>query len=309
MTNEVKTGQRSDWDNYWQGRTGQTSGAALVGVENNPAIMSFWSGKLSEFSRQLDVLDVACGAGTVLKILSELSFENLHGVDISDAAINVLATQLPNVSGKVSSLEKMPYEDKSFDLLVSQFGFEYSDWQKTIPEIARILSGEGVFMALSHKTGSAIHSEVVAKLNQINRLKDIDIFPLSKELFTAAKTGKAGRSMDDIGREFSDKRIELESLAKESGGLAGHYLSGVHQMYERRHNYDLQDILAWIDGNESEMQRFIGRMKSMDKAALDEGDIGALQEAFDNTFMNVQKPYILKDDNGSELGWIIIARK
>jgi len=308
MTSDVDKGLRSDWDNYWQGRTGQSTGAALVGVENNPVIMSFWSESLSVFSKQFSTLDVACGAGTVLKILDTLSFENLHGVDISSAAIDVLAAQLPNASGKVSSLEQMPYEDGAFDLVVSQFGFEYSDWRKTIPEVARILRADGTFMALSHKKGSAIHSEVVTKLSQMKRFKDIDIFPISKELFRADLGGSGRRSVEEIGRDFNLKRAELEAHAKEFGGLASHYLSGLRQMYERRQNFNLKDVLAWIDGNESEMNKFIGRMESMDGAALDEGDIAIVQKTLEDFSMKVRKVSILHDNNGSELGWIINAQ-
>lgn len=41
MSERDLTALDQDWSNYWQGRTGVESGAALVGVEKHPEIVPF----------------------------------------------------------------------------------------------------------------------------------------------------------------------------------------------------------------------------------------------------------------------------
>lgn len=309
MKSDASNSKSESWDNYWQGRQAQTSGSALVGVEDNPEIMTFWRSVLAPIPREYKIMDLACGAGTVLKILDNLSFSDLSGVDVSVAAIEVLGRQLPEVDCTVSALENLPHKDESFQLLVSQFGFEYANREGAVSEVSRILKPSGDIIFLSHKKGSAIHHEVLSKLHQMTLFEKIEIFDISKELFTAALTGRASRPTQDIGADFLVKRKALEKIAMDYGGLAQHYLMGVRQMYERRDRYDLSDILGWIDGNENEMRKFIGRMQSMDEAALEESEIDNLSEAFKAVSIRLEKPDTLRDKKGRDLGWVIKAKK
>lgn len=65
------TDNEHDWSNYWQGRnaTDQASDEALVGVgiENDAKLSEFWQECFSELKPEYEVLDMACGAGSVLK--------------------------------------------------------------------------------------------------------------------------------------------------------------------------------------------------------------------------------------------------
>jgi len=52
----------------------------------------------------------------------------------------------------------------SFDVVASQFGFEYADPIKAAGEAARLLKPDGQFLALAHSRDSAIEAEVSALL-------------------------------------------------------------------------------------------------------------------------------------------------
>lgn len=309
MNSEATNTKQESWNNYWQGRQAKNSGSALVGIEDNIEIESFWQSELSKFERGAGVADLACGAGTVLKVLSGLGFTDLHGVDISEAAIKVLQAQLPHVTGVVSGLESIPYTDTRFDILVSQFGFEYAAMDKALPEIARTLTPKGSLIFLSHKRGSAIHNEVLKKREQMLAFKDMDIFGVSKELFLVAMTNTGRRSAEEVSIEFQKKRKALEALAKTNGGLASYFLMGIKQMFERRSNYALEDIHQWIDANVHEINRFIGRMDSMDKAALSESDVNNLKDGLAGYSISMETPDTLTDEKNQELGWVIKAQK
>lgn len=65
------------------------------------------------------ILDIGCGKGFMLHDFKELMPEStIAGIDISDYAIsNAMASVKPFL--KIASAEKLPYPDKSFDLVIS----------------------------------------------------------------------------------------------------------------------------------------------------------------------------------------------
>ena len=72
--------------------------------------------KLSDGSK---ILDVGCGKGFMLFDFQKLEKKfDLHGIDISEYAIeNSVESVKKNL--KVSNAKKLPYEDNSFDLVIS----------------------------------------------------------------------------------------------------------------------------------------------------------------------------------------------
>lgn len=65
------------------------------------------------------ILDIGCGKGFMLYDFKELMPEStIAGIDVSDYAIsNAMASVKPYL--KIASAEKLPYPDKSFDLVIS----------------------------------------------------------------------------------------------------------------------------------------------------------------------------------------------
>lgn len=303
MSDVDKTEQ--DWDNYWQGRNNPSQASALVNVEKHEEIRSFWIAELSMLQNRNLALDLACGAGTVAQILVELDFPNVHAVDISENALNALKSNLDNVTTKQSALENLPYESSSFDIVVSQYGFEYGETENVIEQVSRIIRPGGRLLFLSHKTGGAIHTEVNSRRREIQTIQDIGYFDSARKIFAVAM-GQAGEtSTDEAANEFKAKRVQLEDLARRFGGLAQHLLNGSRALYDRRMHYDLADIYGWLDGMENEIARFIGRMKSMEAAALDENKVKRIETRFRQKGIDAFTSRILRDNHQNELGWIL----
>ena len=72
-----------------------------------------------ELSDNAVILDIGCGKGFMLHDFKELMPEStIAGIDISDYAIsNAMPSVRPFL--KIASAEKLPYPDKSFDLVIS----------------------------------------------------------------------------------------------------------------------------------------------------------------------------------------------
>jgi ubiquinone/menaquinone biosynthesis C-methylase UbiE len=99
------------------------------------------------------VLDAACGAGYGSFLLAQKA-KTVVGIDISEAAIEFAQENYKksNVEYKVASIEQLPIEDKSLDIVVSFETIEHVEeylQEKFIKEIKRVLKPDGILIMSS----------------------------------------------------------------------------------------------------------------------------------------------------------------
>jgi len=91
-----------------------------------------------------NVLDVGCAFGFLLKELSSV-FDELHGFDISEFAIEKARKIVPEASLQIHSLEEpLPYTDDSFDCITAVDVLEHTkNFEKNFEKIVRKLKKNG----------------------------------------------------------------------------------------------------------------------------------------------------------------------
>lgn len=91
------------------------------------------------------VLEVGCGTGALLRALSP-QIELGVGVDVASAMIARAERRvgaLSNLSFQCISDARLPFADRSFDVLLSFLSFRYLDWQRSLAEMRRVLCDGG----------------------------------------------------------------------------------------------------------------------------------------------------------------------
>jgi SAM-dependent methyltransferase len=95
------------------------------------------------------VLELGYGSGTVLLTLAPIARE-LHGVDLDADPKTVgaiLATRGVTAQLKSGNAYELPFEDASFDLVVSYSMFEHlRDYRRALGEVRRVLRPSGEFL-------------------------------------------------------------------------------------------------------------------------------------------------------------------
>jgi SAM-dependent methyltransferase len=95
------------------------------------------------------VLELGYGSGTVLLALSPVARE-LHGVDLDadpKAVAAVLDERGVTAHLKAGNAYQLPFEDGSFDLVVSYSMFEHlHEYRRALGEVARVLRPSGEFL-------------------------------------------------------------------------------------------------------------------------------------------------------------------
>lgn len=300
-----------DWGNYWQGRAATEAGAALVGVgvETDEDINAFWSTQLGVLPKTAKLLDLACGAGTVIRQGLELGLKNVTGVDISGDAIKTLKAAYPEAEGVVASADATGLPDASFDVVVSQFGFEYADPIKAAIEASRLLASGGRFTALAHAQNSAIEAEVVQHGTNARDILESGFIDTARSLFIVVMKNGDDAAFAKASQEFSAPQQIVLELAKRTSGLAAHLYEGTQTLYTRRRAYALEDITGWLSGMEAEIKAYVGRMDSMRKAALSANQAEAVLSALQGQGLKPAplKPFV--SARGDTIGWALSAQK
>jgi SAM-dependent methyltransferase len=105
--------------------------------------------RLLDDRRRGKVLELGYGSGAVLMTLAPIADE-LHGVDLDadPAAVSgLLATRGVKAELQSGNVYSLPFEDASFDLVVSYSMFEHlHEYRRALGEVARVLRPSGEFL-------------------------------------------------------------------------------------------------------------------------------------------------------------------
>ena len=171
VTGDDSGGERSRkrdraWTAFWAD-PGQSRCAAGA-----PAIWQVLANHWAAFARSLPqgtaVLDLGCGAGVVARLLVGAR-PDLRVTGVDSAKIPPAA--LPQISVlSHTAMESLPFPERRFGAVASQFGYEYSQTDATTHELARVLAPGAQLSFLVHHADSAIVASTRARLGVIHAL-------------------------------------------------------------------------------------------------------------------------------------------
>jgi len=304
MTSEAK-----NWSAYWKTRDIDSS-LEGAGVEHHALIHQYWDRHLSHARKDARLIDLACGAGTVVKRAIHAGLTNLSAMDYAPEALAILKTHLPDVDIHQASLTDHKLPPQSFDWVVSQFGIEYAGTDG-FRAAARLVAPGGEVVLLCHAEEGGIHREVSADVAFAQGVIDTQFVSRAKQF---AEREYRSKTFDQSTEHFKELRQAAETLARmdqtRPGQFAGHLLGGFHQLIDRRFSYDLSDITGWLDGMAVELDSYHGRMQAMLDAAIPEGDLAKLRAVLeDEGLINVVIEPFPQAADQETFGWAINAKR
>jgi ubiquinone/menaquinone biosynthesis C-methylase UbiE len=98
------------------------------------------------------ILDVGCGHGKDIQTYEELGAKEVYGIDSSESMIEEAKKRVKNPDKLfVGSMDKTPFEDEKFDIIVGRFSIHYlEDLDKMYIEFSRILKPKGIMIFTAH---------------------------------------------------------------------------------------------------------------------------------------------------------------
>lgn len=167
------------WTRYWaQGATHSCGGS--FGQRYEGALAQFWRAAFASLDGGARVLDIATGNGALPQLLIEadpfgkLSCDAIDLATLAPAWLERLdparRTQLRFYGGQVA--ESLPFAEGQFDLVMSQYGLEYTDLARSIPELLRVCAPAGMVRLVCHHAGSRPVLLALAELEHLTWISE-----------------------------------------------------------------------------------------------------------------------------------------
>lgn len=181
------------WSNYWSGGH-LTSLPQDFHANYDGEIAGFWRRQFERLQPRARMLDVCTGNGAIALLAAAWARQQRHPLEIIaiDAARidpTALAAKHPeqaDLLAEVRFLGEQPLEtyspDAAFDLVTSQYGIEYCDWNAAAERVGALLRPGGRFAMVCHASSSDIMATMRAELadyeflEQLGLLADIEAF-------------------------------------------------------------------------------------------------------------------------------------
>lgn len=196
------------WSRYWShGATHSFAGS--YGSRYGGALARFWSGVFGALPDGARVLDIATGNGALPQLLLDVGNATLacDAVDLARIAPQWLDGLAPQQREQIrfhggQAAEALPFADASFDMVVSQYGLEYTDLARSVPEILRVLAPAGKVRLLTHHADSRpvrlAHAELahLAWMGEPQGLLDTGAALLEPMARASTEAGRAALATD-----------------------------------------------------------------------------------------------------------------
>ncbi|NND59645.1 MAG: class I SAM-dependent methyltransferase [Gammaproteobacteria bacterium] len=308
----------ASWSRYWQG--GHKDTCFLAGQAFS--IREHWMSLFSSLPDNSRIVDLATGNGAVALLAAEAARDNgksfdITGVDFARIQPDRVADNDPDLVSRVNFIadtpvENLPLADASQDVVVSQFGFEYSRTADTINEISRVLVPGGRVRMLIHATDGAVSK---ASQGRLKRARDIcargQLVDLARALQPASTADYAGARKDD--KNLARFRSRLSTARKKYAAAPDddvvHYvISYLTELVDRRLRVDPNDYRQAVANLQAEIKAYSLRLNAMTNAARSKKDMDTLVSQLQDSAL-VEGSFALLEDERGAIGWFLKAHR
>ncbi|SOC11106.1 methyltransferase family protein [Ureibacillus xyleni] len=154
-------------------------GSVMLKIMNKAHIeMNRWALEKIKVQEDAVILDVGCGGGKTLQLLSKLhTTAQVYGIDYSEQAVkdSIRANQAEVEVGKIhvqqASVTNIPFLESTFDIITAfQTHYFWTDMENSVKEIFRVLKKDGSFFIISEIYKINYHMKVYKTNDEMKHL-------------------------------------------------------------------------------------------------------------------------------------------
>ena len=279
------------WSQYWHyDRIASCFDDA--GARNyDDSIADGWRAFFADLANGACILDLCTGNGAAALLAAEdRRAARIVAVDQADIDPPSYVTRHAELYAAIdfrgeTSIEALPYGDGAFDAVVSQYGIEYSDLFRSIPEAVRMLAPGGRLRFVIHAADGVVARDATAVISDADLLlNEIDLPGHAARCFEAVLAaersgGEAGRA-DSSFASFQDALMRTARHVPQASDRTMFRNSGAVLLdsFQRRGHFELAQLLDKTEQVRAEIAHHRGRLAALVDAALDAKAAAALAD-------------------------------
>ncbi|MEH6462599.1 MAG: class I SAM-dependent methyltransferase [Shewanella psychromarinicola] len=313
------------WSEYWQQGHTTSFGEAISG--NYEGILkSVWQPIFNGLTEDFLVVDVGTGNGSLPLLLrdglltSELTGKVI-GVDLAEVSLvnseNQNGHKIDIALMSNTRCEELPFESNSVDLYISQFGFEYSNVQKSLEEATRVLKDGGQFAIVFHHSRSMILNRNRKILTLIEKEEVNLLINCLTKMANAMGNITSQKDVERIKKDpkCEDIRAEINHLIKllvvfdEAAAQDSDLMRFVAEFFKAGLFWPVTKKLQFIEFITIQMETLRLRLTELINASFDESKLAIFVDKLHQNNMMLNELKVLKSEQNEVLSWYLYATK
>jgi len=304
------------WDHYWRdGRLASCGGEGGAGYQST--ITEGWRRFFDSLPGGIRILDVCAGNGAVARVAEAVarergivfSIEAFDAARLAPPASGAGGASMIHFSSRVSA-EDLPYADDSFDVVVGQYGLEYTEMDRSVPELARVSMPGSRVRLMTHAREGVVVEAARRQLEDARRVRGSGIFEAARALAETRADGAPEPELQALKERYNAVVRDLEQAAATSVepeiysntcGVLTHALSAQQQV-------GAGTVLDKIRETDENVKVHEARLNAMQRAALDEAGAHALADRIAGLWQQEMRVGAGRRADDALFGWIIESK-
>ena len=287
--------ERKAWDLFWSYDRLASFGTGQGAGNYGAAIADGWTAMFRALPAGSRVLDLCTGNGAIAVMAVEAGDGlEVTGADLASVKPAAFVSRDKDALRKIRFLsetpaEALPLDNDSFDAVVSQYGIEYSDLERSLPEAVRVLAPGGRLRFACHAAEGSVAAETRRAVKDADFLLDqIDLTGRAAECIRAILSVERGRAAGPFEQtsaqmKYGAFRDGLQAVADRARDAAdAPMLVSVHrsltELFQQRQGLPDTEIGTRIGALRDEIEAHRERERALLGAALSAEEMGELAE-------------------------------
>jgi SAM-dependent methyltransferase len=279
------------WSQYWRYDRIASCFDDAGRANYDDSIAGGWRAFFADLPKRACILDLCTGNGAAALIAAEDGrAARIVAVDQADIDPPAFVSRHAELYAAIdfrgrTDVEALPFGDGGFDAVVSQYGVEYSDLAKSLPEAVRMLAPGGRIRLVVHAAEGVVAQNAKAVIADADLLlKEIDLPRIAARCFEAVlAVERDGGDAALAGASFAAFQEALARTARHVPRAADRTMfknSGAVLLdtFQRRGHFDVAQLLAKAKQVRDEIAAHRGRLAALVDSALDAKRAAALAE-------------------------------
>ncbi len=292
MDEEARQSRRDAWSAYWAAGALHSCASSYQGGNYAGAIRGFWESHFKGLRTGDRVLDLATGNGALPLLVAEFVGDKtdirINAIDLADISPAACSdSPLETIFQSGVSMEKLPFPDETFDLVVSQYGLEYARWPEALIESMRVCKQQGSAAFVMHHADSVLVQVARSELEGHRLiLEHGGLLDSARDVIPWIGLARAGIDLKDDGGAIGCRERYNQAMNRVSGEIDRTAIPDllletrafVHSLLEGTGAADAAPQLMRLESQRQALQAAQLRMLELVDSAMDIKQASALVE-------------------------------